>query len=203
MRPAEVFVRVAVARGGGPLEAALDARQAKATRIRAATVASASSQPIRSHAGSPSPFGAVRRSGCSTRSECLTIAGAALPFTHSARPVGWPRSDSNAVKRPSTVTAVAPQRETHSAQNVGVRTCAWHGMQHQRAHRCFLRTQERGGRGIARRCTTPHRPQRASAEIQLRCPLPVQRMILRTAGSPSLIASSRHVRDLSFPDVRP
>ena len=91
---------------------------------RAAIVSSASSQVMRSHIGSSAPFGAVRRSGCSTRSAWPTIAGAALPFTHSARPVGWAGSGSSAVKRPSTVTAVAPQRETHSAQNVGVRTCA-------------------------------------------------------------------------------
>src|SRR5918911_4154500 len=55
---------------------------------RAAIVSSASSQPIRAHAGSSAPFGAVRRSGCSTRSAWPTIAGAALPFTHSAPPVG-------------------------------------------------------------------------------------------------------------------
>ena len=55
---------------------------------REAIVSSASSQLIRSHAGSSAPFGAVRRSGCSTRSAWPTIAGAALPFTHSARPVG-------------------------------------------------------------------------------------------------------------------
>jgi hypothetical protein len=90
----------------------------------AATTSSASSQLIRSHAGSSDPFGAVRRSGCSTRSAWLTIAGAALPFTHSARPVGWAGSGSSAVKCPSTVTAVAPQRDTQSAQNVGVRTVA-------------------------------------------------------------------------------
>ncbi len=90
---------------------------------RVATVSSASSQLIRSQAGSSAPFGAVRRSGCSTRSACPTIAGAALPFTHNARPVGCPASGSSAAKRPSTVTAVAPHRETHSAQNVGVRTC--------------------------------------------------------------------------------
>src|SRR3954469_10729823 len=89
---------------------------------RAATVSSASSQLIRSHAGSSAPLGAVRRSGYSTRSAWPTIAGAALPFTHNARPVGWAASGSSAVKRPSTVTAIAPQRDTHSAQNVGVRT---------------------------------------------------------------------------------
>ena len=91
---------------------------------RVATVSSASSQLIRSHAGSSAPFGAVRRSGCSTRSAWPTIAGAALPFTHNARPVGWAGSGSSAVKRPTTVTAVAPSRETLSAQNVGGRTCA-------------------------------------------------------------------------------
>ena len=55
---------------------------------RAATVSSASSQLIRSHPGSSAPCGAVRRSGCSTRSAWPTISGAALPFTHSAFPVG-------------------------------------------------------------------------------------------------------------------
>ena len=89
---------------------------------RAATVSSASSQLICSHAGSSAPFGAVRRRGCSSRSALATIAGAALPFTHRARPVGWRGSGSSAVKPPSTLTAVAPQRETHSAQKVGVRT---------------------------------------------------------------------------------
>ena len=53
----------------GPVAAAIAVK-------RAATVSSASSQLICSHPGSSAPFGAVRRSGCGTRSAWLTISGA-------------------------------------------------------------------------------------------------------------------------------
>ena len=85
---------------------------------RAAMVASASSQPSRSQPGSAAPFGAVRRSGCSSRSGCATISGAALPLTQIAPPVGWPGRGRSASRRPSSTVAVAPQRDTHSGQNV-------------------------------------------------------------------------------------
>ena len=83
-----------------------------------AIVSSASSQLICSHPGSGAPLGRVRRSGWSSRSGCSRTRGAALPFTQTARPVGWAGSGPIAVSRPSTTVAVAPQRDTHIGQKV-------------------------------------------------------------------------------------
>jgi hypothetical protein len=87
----------------------------------AATVPSASSQPMRSQPGSAASLGVVRRSGCSSRDGCRTISGAALPLTQRARPVGCDGSGSNARKVPSVTSARAPHRDTHNGQYVGTR----------------------------------------------------------------------------------
>src|SRR5215470_15284073 len=93
---------------------------------RDAMVASASSQLRRSQPGSAAPFGAVRRSGYSSRSGCATISGAALPLTQIACPVGWPGSGRSASRRPSSTVAVAPHRDTHSGQNVATSVANLH-----------------------------------------------------------------------------
>lgn len=89
---------------------------------RLAVRSSASSQPIRSHPGSPAPLGRVRLRGWTSRSGWYTSSGAARPFAHSARPVGCPRSGSRATKRPSSTTATDPHRETQSAQYPWIRS---------------------------------------------------------------------------------
>src|SRR5215469_16682462 len=97
---------------------------------RDAIVASASSQVRRSQPGSAAPFGAVRRSGYSSRSGCATISGAALPLTQIACPVGWPGNGPSATERPSSTVAVAPHRDTHSGQNVATSVANLHPQSH-------------------------------------------------------------------------
>ena len=91
---------------------------------RSAMVSSAWSQVICSQPGSAASLGLVRRSGCSSRPECSMICGAALPFTHSALPVGWEGSGWRLSSLPSSTLARAPHRETHSGQYVGIRSPA-------------------------------------------------------------------------------
>ena len=90
-------------------------------RSRDATMSSASSQLMRCQPGSAAPLGLVRLRGWSSRSAWLTISGAALPFTHSAAPVGCDGSGRRATNAPSVIVASTPHRDTHKAQNVG--TC--------------------------------------------------------------------------------
>ncbi|CAN5873630.1 hypothetical protein BH20ACT6_BH20ACT6_21600 [soil metagenome] len=94
-------------------------------RSRAATVSRASSQVMAFQPGSPDPFGAVRLSGCSSRSAWVTSSGAVLPLIHSAWPVGCEGSGCSAVKAPSLIVAFAPHRETHRGQNVGTCSVTW------------------------------------------------------------------------------
>src|SRR5262245_21558102 len=122
---------------------------------RDAMVASASSQLRRSQPGSAEPFGLVRRNGYSNRSGCATISGAALPLTQIACPVGWPGSGRSASRRPSSTVAVAPQRDTHSGQNVATSIANLH-LQSHLANSASLE---------------PHRaPTRTTGAVQVRTP---------------------------------
>jgi hypothetical protein len=81
-------------------------------------MSSATSQLVCFHAGSGEPLGLVRRSGWSSRSGCSRTRGGRLAL-HTDRPTCWmSRIRSDAVSRPSTTVAVAPQRDTHIGQNV-------------------------------------------------------------------------------------
>ena len=84
---------------------------------RSATVASASSQLMRCHPASAATFGLVRFTGCRRRSGCAVMSPAALPFTHSAFPVGCEGS-RRSVNVPFATVARAPQRDTHRGQYV-------------------------------------------------------------------------------------
>jgi len=102
------------ATASGPLSAAM--------RDSAGAVSSsASSQEIRCQPGSGSPFGRVRRTGWSSRSDASISAGEARPLAHRALPVGCDGSGSIATRRPSSTTASQPQREAQSGQNAGMR----------------------------------------------------------------------------------
>jgi hypothetical protein len=86
----------------------------------------------------------------------------------------WPRSPASGDCRNSSLrrALVRGKRRRSARQPARCGVAAWHGRQHQRAHRCFPRMQERGGRGSRPAALTPHRPIRASATTGARCSLP-------------------------------
>jgi len=80
-------VVTAKATASGPSSAAI--------RLMAAAVtSSASSQLMRRHPGSGSPFGRLRRSGNNSRSDASTSSGEARPLAQIASPVGCDGSGS-------------------------------------------------------------------------------------------------------------
>lgn len=82
---------------------------------------SASSQPTRTQPGSAASLGFVRFSGCSSRFGLATSSGIALPFAHSAPPLGCPSSGSTASRRSRSTTETEPQCDLQSVQYPGTR----------------------------------------------------------------------------------
>ncbi len=114
-------VVTAKATASGPLSAAM-------RRSAAAVSSSASSQLMRCHPGSGSPFGRVRRRGNSSRSGASTSSGEARPLAQSALPVGCDGSGSSATSRPPSTTASQPQREVQRGQKAEMRRRKASGM---------------------------------------------------------------------------
>ncbi len=107
-------VVTANATASGPLSARIAAR-------RPAISSSAASQLIGTQPGSSASFGFVRRSGRSSRFGLAVSSGIALPFAHSAPPVGCPGSGSTASRRSPSTTETEPQCDLQSVQYPGIR----------------------------------------------------------------------------------